>query len=83
MTSAFATKVAQWTAQWASINAIDSPLVSPTGQIIITQVIPHFLKKGEVGPPLPPTDVVGTIPGELFGTQRRRGSYGRTNASPV
>jgi hypothetical protein len=83
MTSAFAVLVAQWSAQWASINEVDAPFGSPTGSLTITQVIPHFLKKGEVGPELPPTDVVATSPGELFGTQRRRGSYGRQNTSPV
>jgi len=83
MTAAYATLVAQWSAQLASISGFDNSLTTPTGSVFAVQVIPHFLKKGEVGPELPPSQVTQVAPGELFATQRRRGSLGRTNSSPI
>ncbi len=83
MTSAYAVTIAQWSAQWASITTLDNDLTTPTGFVTTTQVIPHFLKKGEVGPEIPPTVVTNVQPGELFATQRKRGSFGRTNSSPI
>lgn len=83
MTAAYAVIIAQWSAQWASISTLDNSLTTPTGFVTISQVIPHFLKKGEVGPEIPPTVVTNVQPGELFATQRRRGSFGRQNSSPI
>jgi hypothetical protein len=83
MTTAYKLKVAQWSAQWASITGLDNSLTAPTGFVTVVQVVPHFLKKGQVGPEEPPTTVTNVKPGELFATQRRRGSFGRQNTSPV
>jgi len=83
MTAAYAVKIAQWSAQLAGINQWQTPFLAPTGFVTVAQVIPHFLKKGEVGPEIPPTFTVAINPDDRFATQRRRGSFGRQNVSPV
>lgn len=83
MTAAYAVKVALWTAQLSTITFWNNPYTVPTGFTTVAQVIPHFLRKGEVGPEIPPTFTTAIQPDDRFATQRRRGSFGRTNASPV
>lgn len=83
MTAAYAILVAQWSAQLASTNQWQTPFATPTGFVTVAQCIPHFLKKGEVGPEIPPTFTVALNPDDRFATQRRRGSFGRQNTSPV
>jgi hypothetical protein len=83
MTAAYALLIAQWSAELSATIAFANHLTGATGQVSVNKVIMHFLKKGQAGPPEPPTVITNIKPGELFATQRRRGSFGRTNASPV
>lgn len=51
--------------------------------IAVQQVIPHFLKKGQVGPAESPTPVTTWTISSRWATQRRRGAFGRQNLSPI
>lgn len=51
--------------------------------IAVQQVIPHFLRKGDPGPELPPTAVASWTISSRWATQRRRGAFGRQNISPI
>ncbi len=57
--------------------------VGGTKFIPVQQVLVHFLKKGQVGPPLPDTPIVSWTISSRWATQRKRGSFGRQNLSPI
>lgn len=57
--------------------------VAGTKYIACQQVIPHFLKKGQVGPEEQPTLVASWSNSSRWATQRRRGAFGRQNLSPI
>jgi len=81
--STYLTDLASLASLYQSIGSFDNDLVTPTGFITVAQVIVHTVPKGGVPPPPAPSPVIAWTPAEVFATQRRRGSFGRPNVSPV
>ncbi len=81
--SAYLVNLAQLTAQFQSQNFFDNDPTTPTGSINVVQVVKHSVPKGGTPPPPAPSPIISWAPAEVFATQRRRGSFGRPNVSPV
>lgn len=75
--AAYIAKLGLIAAQWIGSRSIgvggNTTAVSP----VIRHVPP------DVGPPLNPTPITGSTTPQKFATQRKRGSYGRPNVSPI
>jgi hypothetical protein len=65
----------------AHINFVTVNNVGSTGTATVDLVIYHRTKFGQ--PSITPTPITGFIVPAKFATQRRRGSYGRPNSSPL
>lgn len=81
--AAYLVNLAQLSALMASIASIDNSLTAPTGFINVAQVIVHSVPKGGVPPPPVPSVIINWQIAEVWATQRRRGSFGRPNVSPI
>lgn len=81
--SAYLVNLANLTALLASISTIDNSLSAPTGFITVVQSIVHSVPKGGTPPPPPPSPIINWQIAEVWATQRRRGSFGRPNLSPI
>jgi len=55
----------------------------PAGFGTLIQVIPHSVPKGGTPPPPPPSPVIGWTVSNRWATQRKSGSFGRQNSSPI
>jgi len=81
--STYLTNLAALVSLYQSIGSFDNDLTTPTGFITVIQVIVHSVPKGGTPPPPDPSPIIAWTPAEIFATQRRRGSFGRPNVSPV